>query len=95
MGTMPLYEYECAGCQKVQEVRQKISDAPLATCPLCGSNNIRKLISRTSFALKGTGWYNTDYRKSTPSSSAEKANSSTKTDSSAPEKPSKPGGSEA
>jgi putative FmdB family regulatory protein len=60
---MPIYEYECEGCHKVHEVMQKFSDAPLAACPECGKS-VHKIMSRTSFALKGTGWYSTDYKKS-------------------------------
>ncbi len=59
---MPIYEYECDGCQAVHELVQKMSDAPLETCPTCGGR-VKKLISLSSFHLKGTGWYNTDYKK--------------------------------
>lgn len=59
---MPMYEYECAACEKVHEVLQKFSDAPLAECPDCGKP-VKKLMSRSSFALKGTGWYTTDYKR--------------------------------
>ncbi|MGD0281696.1 MAG: zinc ribbon domain-containing protein [Dissulfurispiraceae bacterium] len=57
---MPIYEYECLACRKTTEVMQKFSDAPLAECPECGGH-LKKLISNTSFVLKGTGWYKTDY----------------------------------
>jgi putative FmdB family regulatory protein len=57
---MPIYEYECDSCEKTFEIMQKFSDEPLRTCPECG-NQLRKLISNTSFVLKGTGWYITDY----------------------------------
>ncbi|MGK5090233.1 FmdB family zinc ribbon protein [Bdellovibrionota bacterium FG-2] len=59
---MPLYEYECAKCEKVHEIMQKFSDAPVDNCPDCASP-VKKLLSRTSFVLKGTGWYTTDYKK--------------------------------
>ncbi|MYC80636.1 MAG: zinc ribbon domain-containing protein [Acidobacteria bacterium] len=59
---MPIYEYGCDACGKVIEVMQKISDEPLKTCPDC-SGQLTKLISRTSFQLKGTGWYVTDYAR--------------------------------
>lgn len=58
---MPIYEFECPKCEKVHEVNQKISDKPLAKCPDCGGK-VQKLISRSSFALKGSGWYTTDYK---------------------------------
>lgn len=57
---MPIYEYECLACGKNHEIMQKISDAPLAACPACGGE-LKKLISSTSFVLKGSGWYVTDY----------------------------------
>jgi putative FmdB family regulatory protein len=59
---MPLYEYQCSKCEKVHEVMQKFSDAPLEVCPDCNSP-VKKLISSTSFMLKGSGWYTTDYKR--------------------------------
>lgn len=60
---MPIYEYECLQCGKNHEVMQKFSDAPLTVCPECGGE-VKKLISNTSFVLKGGGWYVTDYASS-------------------------------
>ena len=60
---MPLYEYQCESCGKVHEIIQKFSDEPLSECPEC-KGPMSKLISRSSFALKGTGWYTTDYKRS-------------------------------
>jgi putative FmdB family regulatory protein len=57
---MPLYEYECKKCGCQIEVLQKFSDPPLARCERC-NGKMRKLISHSSFHLKGTGWYVTDY----------------------------------
>lgn len=57
---MPAYDYECADCKRTFEVRQRISDAPLTTCPHCGGS-VRRLISPATFILKGGGWYVTDY----------------------------------
>lgn len=57
---MPIYEYECLACGKTTEAIQKFSDALLDTCPECGGQ-LKKLISNTTFVLKGTGWYVTDY----------------------------------
>jgi putative FmdB family regulatory protein len=59
---MPIYEYECENCGKTEEHLQKFSDAPITTCMRCGGN-LHKLISQSSFHLKGTGWYVTDYAK--------------------------------
>jgi putative FmdB family regulatory protein len=63
---MPLYEYKCASCEKVFEVIQKFSDPELTTHPGCGGA-VKRLLSKTSFHLKGSGWYATDYGKSTKS----------------------------
>jgi putative FmdB family regulatory protein len=57
---MPIYEYACEECKKQFEIMQKITDAPLTACPDC-KGSLRKMISSTSFVLKGTGWYVTDY----------------------------------
>lgn len=58
---MPIYEYRCSKCGEF-EVMQKITDKPLAKCPTCKSK-VSKLMSNTSFQLKGTGWYITDYAR--------------------------------
>lgn len=57
---MPVYEYECASCEKVFEVQQRIADDPIKSCPDCG-DEVRKLISMSSFQLKGSGWYADGY----------------------------------
>ena len=57
---MPFYEYQCTECGKVTEVLQKISDPPLSNCSSC-SGKMKKLISQSTFHLKGSGWYVTDY----------------------------------
>ena len=58
---MPVYEYRCDACQGEYELQRKFSDPPLEACPRCGKGPVEKLISRNSFALKGSGWYRTDY----------------------------------
>jgi putative FmdB family regulatory protein len=57
---MPIYEYECKKCGYHMEVWQKFSDPEMTKCELC-KGRIRKLISQSTFHLKGTGWYVTDY----------------------------------
>ncbi len=57
---MPIYEYECRECGQVYEIMQKMSDKPLTECPHC-SGKLQKLISQSTFHLKGSGWYATDY----------------------------------
>ena len=56
---MPIYEYKCNKCGVV-EVMQRITEAPLKKCPNCKSK-VERMVSRSSFVLKGTGWYATDY----------------------------------
>ena len=58
---MPIYEYQCPKCGTF-EASQRITDKPLAKCPTC-KGKVKKLISNTSFQLKGTGWYITDYAR--------------------------------
>ena len=60
---MPIYEYRCEKCGSHFEVIQKFSDKPLKFCSNC-KGRLTKLISQTSFQLKGSGWYVTDYAKS-------------------------------
>lgn len=85
---MPIYEFECAKCSKIVEVFQKFSDKPLVKCQHCGGK-LHKLISQSTFHLKGTGWYVTDYankaksnsaavKKSNKTKSSQTSNSSTK-----------------
>ena len=59
---MPFYEYECPNCGFRDEVLQKITDKPLKKCPSCGKNSLRKLMSAPVFRLKGSGWYETDFK---------------------------------
>ena len=59
---MPIYEYECQKCGEIFEVMQKISDPPPAEHE-CGSQDIKRVMSRSSFILKGDGWYLTDYAR--------------------------------
>jgi putative FmdB family regulatory protein len=59
---MPFYEYECPSCGFRDEVLQKINDKPLKKCPTCGKSGLRKLMSAPVFRLKGSGWYETDFK---------------------------------
>ena len=59
---MPFYEYECSNCRYYVEVMQKLSDARLTKCPSCGKNTLKRLISAPVFRLKGSGWYETDFK---------------------------------
>jgi len=76
---MPLYEYRCTSCKSMFEVIQKFSDRPLRKCKEC-SGKLEKIISRSSFMLKGEGWYADNYGKgsSTRNSTKETSSSSKK-----------------
>ena len=88
---MPIYEYQCQACDQRLEVLQKISDAPKTDCPACGKPELKKKVSAVAFRLKGSGWYETDFKtgdkkniagdKQTKASTGEKTASPKKTDS--------------
>ena len=93
--SMPIYEYKCAKCGVV-EVMQGIKEAPLKKCPNCKSK-VERMISASSFVLKGTGWYATDYGKKTSppadtSSASSDTNGSTSKGDAAKSDASKPAG---
>ena len=59
---MPIYEYACNSCEHTLDALQKISDEPLTDCPECGEAALKRLISAPRFRLKGSGWYETDFK---------------------------------
>ncbi len=59
---MPIYEYRCAACGHELEALQKITDSPLRKCPECAKSMLKRLVSAPSFRLKGSGWYETDFK---------------------------------
>ena len=59
---MPFYEYQCEKCGHDVEVMQKITDSPLKKCPKCGKSSLKRLMSAPVFRLKGSGWYETDFK---------------------------------
>ena len=59
---MPIYAYACQRCGHELDALQKISDEPLVDCPACGAPELRKLLSAPRFRLKGSGWYETDFK---------------------------------
>ena len=81
---MPIYEYQCVKCGTF-EITQRITEKPLGKCPTC-KGKVKKLISNTSFQLKGTGWYITDYaRKGNGEPKTDKPAAESKSDKSASE----------
>jgi len=66
---MPIYEYQCSECGNVEEAIQRFSDKPLTKCMHC-SGRLHKLISHSTFHLKGSGWYVTDYANKSKKSSS-------------------------
>lgn len=82
---MPIYEYQCTACGHELEILQKISENPLKDCPNCSKAELQKLISAAGFRLKGSGWYETDFKnkgkkKNLADSKSEKKGSDTKPD---------------
>jgi putative FmdB family regulatory protein len=61
---MPIYAYKCSACGHAQDVMQKISDAPLTTCPACGQAAYAKQLTAAGIQFKGNGYYATDFKNS-------------------------------
>jgi len=59
---MPIYAYGCSSCGLQKDVLQKMSDAPLTTCPECGKETFTKQLTAAGFQLKGSGYYATDFK---------------------------------
>lgn len=59
---MPIYAYRCTSCGLEKDILQKISDAPLTTCPECKAESFAKQVTAAGFQLKGSGWYATDFK---------------------------------
>ena len=75
---MPIYEYQCQKCGEIEEALQKFSDKPLSKCKHC-SGRLHKLVSQSSFHLKGSGWYVTDYTNRSKDTGAAKEKKGDKT----------------
>lgn len=80
---MPIYEYVCSQCNHHLEALQKLSDDPLVFCPECGEATLRKQVSAAAFRLKGTGWYETDFKNSGKNKKGEGASGKSESSSSA------------
>ena len=68
---MPIYEYRCEACLHGLEALQKVNDAPLTRCPQCGEDRLRKQLTAAGFRLKGSGWYETDFKGKKPRKDAD------------------------
>jgi putative FmdB family regulatory protein len=73
---MPIYEYQCQSCGHEHEALQKLSAEPLIICPACSKPELMKKISAAGFRLKGTGWYETDFKSGTKKNVAGEASCS-------------------
>ena len=89
---MPIYEYKCSKCGEVFEAFQKINDNPLKVCKFC-HGKVDRLISQTSFQLKGSGWYLTDYAKKSGASGGSSDSAPSKDSAPKPAEKSKESGS--
>lgn len=68
---MPIYEYRCGACEVLFEEMRSMTDESMPSCQQCGSVEVRKMVSRTAFQLKGGGWYKDGYASAPPKSSAQ------------------------
>lgn len=68
---MPIYAYRCNSCGHEQDVMQKMTDAPLTTCPQCKTENFSKQLTAAGFQLKGSGWYQTDFKNGSKASKSD------------------------
>jgi len=76
---MPIHEYRCESCGEQLEKLQRMNDDPLVDCPACGAPALKRLVSAASFRLKGSGWYETDFKKGNRHNLAEAADNGTDT----------------
>lgn len=77
---MPIYPYVCTACGHEFDALQKISEDPLTECPACGESTLRKRLAAPAFKLKGTGWYETDFKNSGKGKQSEKGNGKDKSE---------------
>jgi len=73
---MPIYEYQCQACGHRLESLQKLSEEPLKDCPACGQPTLNRLVSAAGFRLKGSGWYETDFKSGNKRNVAESVSKS-------------------
>ena len=76
---MPIYEYRCESCEHSLEKLQRMSDGKLVDCPECKQPALKRLVSASAFRLKGSGWYETDFKKDNKRNLAESSGTTTST----------------
>jgi putative FmdB family regulatory protein len=74
---VPIYEYRCESCAFELEKLQKMSEDKLVDCPECGQSALKRLVSAVAFRLKGSGWYETDFKKDNKRNLAESSDKDT------------------
>jgi len=87
---VPIYEFVCEACGRLAEVMQKVNDPPPASCPECGEGRMARTVSRTSFQLKGGGWYSDLYASTKAKPGGSEAAPAAKTDAKPDAKPAAP-----
>ncbi len=78
---MPIYQYNCQSCGHQLEALQKITEDPLIDCPECGASALKKGVTAAAFRLKGTGWYETDFKNKQAKNAKPGEDKKTKTES--------------
>jgi putative FmdB family regulatory protein len=73
---VPIYEYRCESCEHKLEKLQRMSDGDLVDCPECDQPALKRLVSAAAFRLKGSGWYETDFKKDNKRNLAESSDTS-------------------
>lgn len=85
---MPTYEYRCQFCHRVSDAFQRMSDAPLVTCPYCGKEGLERIVSGGAGVIyKGEGWYVTDYSKKSSGGKEAPTKTEAKSETAKPEAP--------
>jgi len=90
---MPIYAYRCSACGHAKDVLQKLSDAPLTTCPACAAESFSKQVTAAGFQLKGSGWYATDFKGGSTAPATPAASDAAKPEAAKAEAPASPSSS--
>ena len=88
---MPIYEYRCQACGHQEEFLQRVNEPPFTECPVCHKPTFQKLLSAAGFQLKGSGWYDTDFKNKSSKPAEKKTDDKSESKSDAkPEKKTEP-----